>query len=354
MKYLFIIQGEGRGHMTQAMSLAQVLEERGHVVTAVYLGISPLRTIPGYIKFFFGNKLKYFRSPNFIKSSDKKGINILLSFVYNLFRGPVYIYEIFRLSYIIRRTDADKVINFYDMIGGLAYCISFSRKPYFVISHHYFFSHPDFVYPGNSPVQKLLLKLYSKFCALRFEKKIALSFSDSPDIPEKRLNIIPPLIRKEVFSLKPFNGGYILVYLLHSGFIPEIKKWVLRNPGIHVIVFTDMIEERELLSADLTAEPLSGEKFIKALAGCDTLVCTSGFETVAEAAYFGKNIFVIPSANHYEQECNAMDAGRVGFARQISGFYQVEMNAGSRDTDISDEIKRWYGLYPEKIIRLIT
>ena len=37
MKYLFIVQGEGRGHLTQAMTLERMLERHGHQV----VGISP-------------------------------------------------------------------------------------------------------------------------------------------------------------------------------------------------------------------------------------------------------------------------------------------------------------------------
>jgi hypothetical protein len=33
-KFLFIIQGEGRGHLTQAISLAQLLRDNGHEVVA--------------------------------------------------------------------------------------------------------------------------------------------------------------------------------------------------------------------------------------------------------------------------------------------------------------------------------
>jgi len=339
--------------MTQAMSLAEALQEQGHIVSAAYLGTSPLRDPPQYFTTCFGKKLRYFRSPNFIRSSDKKGIHIFYSFIYNLFLGPVYIFEIFRISWIIRRTNADRIINFYDMIGGLAYFISFSGKPCFVISHHYFFNHPDFVFPGNFLLQRILLRLYGYFCALRVEKKIALSFSDSADIPGKKLFIVPPLLRNEIYGVQAENGGYILVYLLNPGFLPEIKEWVLTHPGKRVIVFTDSIRQREVFSTDMSVEPLSGEKFLSAMAGCDTLVCTAGFETVAEAAYFGKNIYVIPSANHYEQECNAKDAERVGYAKRISCFSQVEKEAG-RDMDIINEINRWYRLHPEKVLRLVT
>lgn len=38
MKILFIIQGEGRGHLTQALSLRQKLMAEGHEIVGVLVG----------------------------------------------------------------------------------------------------------------------------------------------------------------------------------------------------------------------------------------------------------------------------------------------------------------------------
>ena len=38
MRYVFIVQGEGRGHLTQAISMERLLRESGHEVAAVLVG----------------------------------------------------------------------------------------------------------------------------------------------------------------------------------------------------------------------------------------------------------------------------------------------------------------------------
>ena len=48
MKILFIIQGEGRGHLTQALSLRQKLTDEGHQVVGVLVGKSPARRLPDF------------------------------------------------------------------------------------------------------------------------------------------------------------------------------------------------------------------------------------------------------------------------------------------------------------------
>jgi UDP-N-acetylglucosamine:LPS N-acetylglucosamine transferase len=48
------------------------------------------------------------------------------------------------------------------------------------------------------------------------------------------------------------------------------------------------------------------------MAECKYVVCTAGFESVSEAAYLGKPLFMVPVENHVEQQINALDAVRRG------------------------------------------
>ena len=49
MKFLFIVQGEGRGHFTQAITLEEMLLRNGHEVVEVLVGKSSTRTLPGFL-----------------------------------------------------------------------------------------------------------------------------------------------------------------------------------------------------------------------------------------------------------------------------------------------------------------
>ena len=48
MRFLFVIQGEGRGHLTQAISLAQILQAAGHEVVRAMVGLAENRPIPAF------------------------------------------------------------------------------------------------------------------------------------------------------------------------------------------------------------------------------------------------------------------------------------------------------------------
>ena len=45
---MFIVQGEGRGHLTQAISLAAMLQRHGHEVAETLVGKSQAREVPDF------------------------------------------------------------------------------------------------------------------------------------------------------------------------------------------------------------------------------------------------------------------------------------------------------------------
>ena len=104
------------GHTTQSIALRSMLEKSGHTVVSTFLGTN-----------FFCRKNELYRSisherffsPVFLKKHDQKGINLFLTFLYNLLLSPLYIFTILRIAYRIRTSDAQAVIVFYDMIAQL-------------------------------------------------------------------------------------------------------------------------------------------------------------------------------------------------------------------------------------------
>ena len=49
MKILFIVQGEGRGHLTQAISMEKLLRSNGHEVVEVLVGKSESRRFRDFL-----------------------------------------------------------------------------------------------------------------------------------------------------------------------------------------------------------------------------------------------------------------------------------------------------------------
>ena len=64
MKYLFIVQGEGRGHLTQSMTLEKILLDRGHEVVGIMVGKSRQRRVPDFFTDGVAAPVTYFESMN--------------------------------------------------------------------------------------------------------------------------------------------------------------------------------------------------------------------------------------------------------------------------------------------------
>ncbi|MCK4922017.1 MAG: hypothetical protein KAS71_13290 [Bacteroidales bacterium] len=320
MNYLFIIQGEGRGHLSQAIALKEKLEKDGHHVEKAFIGTSPERTIPNYAKEVFGNKLATFRSPNFLKTPDKKGIKPGLSILYNILLFPVFIHSIFLLRCEIRKKDYDYIVNFYDMIGGLSGALSFSKKKIITISHQYFLGSSYFKFPKGYFLNKFFLKLHSGICSLGSSEIRALSFDTHPNQYNSKIKIIPPLLREAIFNMEPEKGDFILVYLLNSGWIKEIFKLAIKYPEISFKIFMDRKPEALSVLDNMLVFGLNQESFLHELSRCNSLITTAGFESQCEAAFLGKMVYTLPCKNHFEQMCNAIDGERVGVSRSLTEF----------------------------------
>ena len=85
MRYIFIVQGEGRGHLTQAMTLEGLLRERGHEVVKILVGKSPSRKLPTFFLQGVKADVQQFESMNFMPSADNRKPNMVSTVLFNSF-----------------------------------------------------------------------------------------------------------------------------------------------------------------------------------------------------------------------------------------------------------------------------
>ena len=312
MKYLFVIQGEGRGHFTQALSLKSTLERNGHKVVAVMVGGSAKRTLPLFFTEKIDSEIIQFQSPNFLPTPKGKHSPLLISILYNLLLLPVYIHSLLTIHHTIRDHEPDVVINFYELLCGVTYGLFNPKPPMINVAHQYYFLTPAFTYTGKDTWQFNLLNFYSRLTTLNSLKILALSFRADDNIQYGKISIVPPLLRQEVLQQEVSNGDYIHGYMLNSGFATELTVWSKNNTDQHLHFFWDKKEvgQTQKLTPTLTMHRLSDSLFLKFMAGCKAYATTGGFESVCEAMYMQKPVLMVPT--HIEQECNVIDAARSG------------------------------------------
>ncbi len=357
MKFVFFVQGEGRGHMTQAIALAKILNDAGHQVSRVLVGKSQVREIPPFFYEKINAPVETFESPNFTRDSQNRGIRITATIFNNLTKAGKFFATTKRLKKIIELENPDGIVNFYELLAGMVFKFYNPGIPFYCIGHQYLILHPEFSFPRGRIIDKYLLKLNTRLTSSRASFMLALSFTHMPVVPKNRLFVLPPLLRPEVLSLEKSEGDYILGYILNSGYANEIIKWHKRNPEQKLHFYWDhqKAEKEYKISSGLTFYKISDVDFISHMISCKGFVSTAGFESICEAMYFDKPVFMVPAAGHFEQECNALDAHRTGagiFSNSfdLSGFEEF---IRSRRFDHS-EFKNWVLSAPGIFLSYLT
>lgn len=308
MKFLFIVQGEGRGHLTQAITLENVLLRSGHEVVEILVGKSESRRLPGFFTRSVHAPVKQFVSPNFLPTPANKRVNITRSVLYNIAKVPEYLRSMHYINERIIKTGADMVINFYELLTGLTYFLYRPEVPQVCIGHQYLFLHKDFEMPEKHKIGMKLLNMFTRLTALGAKEYLALSFRSMKDDKSKRIKVVPPLLRRDVFRQEVTNGDYIHGYMVNSGFSECIMRWHKEHPETPLRFFWDRWEETPVKKIDETLSfyQLDDVEFLRQMSGCKAYASTAGFESVCEAMYLGKPLMMVPA--HIEQECNAYDA----------------------------------------------
>jgi uncharacterized protein (TIGR00661 family) len=306
MKYMFTIQGEGRGHLTQAISMYEMLTRNGDEVVEVLVGINDLLSLPSFFRKKIKCPISTFSSSCFLFSPKNKKSLFVKSIVYNLLKLPCYIKSMRFIKKKIDENNIDLVINFYEVITGLTYAFMRPKTPYVCIAHQYLFFHPDFVFPRKNRLQLSGLLLFTRLTCLRASRLLSLSFREMRNAGNIR--VVPPLIRGEVVRKTPNQKNYILGYMLNAGFAEQIIDWHNKHKDVRLHFFWDKKDAPEELSIDdtLTFHRLNDTSFLNYMADCKAYASTGGFESICEALYLQKPVMMIPA--HIEQECNAFDA----------------------------------------------
>lgn len=198
MKVIFVIQGEGRGHLTQALALKQMMEREGHEVVKMLVGKSKMRELPSFFVNQAGCPMEQFYSPNFLPAKDNRRCGLLRSIAYNISLTPTYLSSILYIRNQVRKSGAELVVNFYELLCGLAYAMFHFGIPEVCVGHQYLFLHPSFKMPQRHTLSGAMLKLFTRFTCLRATSRLALSLRNYEKNPVPGMKVVPPLLRSEV------------------------------------------------------------------------------------------------------------------------------------------------------------
>ena len=88
---------------------------------------------------------------------------------------------------------------------------------------------------------------------------------------------------------------------------------------------------------------------------CSGFVSTAGFESICEAMFMGKPVMMVPTANHYEQLCNSIDAVKAGAGIRSDKFdMSLLVDYLPKHVSRQDEFRKWANEAEAKFLKLLT
>jgi uncharacterized protein (TIGR00661 family) len=307
---IIFLQSEGRGHITQAFSLQEILNQQNIGVCAIIIRSTTKKQTIQLLKKRFHCDFIYIESYEFFKGKNGKSVNLMHTAIDALFKFPKIIISTLKLHHVLKKINFELIFNFYEPACVFYNFIARKKSQTISIAHQNIYLHPDFTFPKKKLLNALFLKYYTKFVASSSQYKIALSFYPLSNITQKNLVVTGPLLRNKIKVIEPENENFILVYLAYNEFLEDIIQWHNKNQNTTIHCFTDKhgINGVENLNNNFFVHSIDEDSFINHLGRCKGVVSTAGFESVCEALYLGKPVMMVPIPKHFEQYCNAIDA----------------------------------------------
>ena len=321
MRFLFVIQGEGRGHLTQAISLAQILQAAGHEVVRAMVGLAENRPIPAFFAEQFPAPHTPLTTPELVYCPKTNRLDLGATLRRAVTRLGTFRGSMRQLNAVIEQEQPDVVVNFFELLCGLTYAFHKPSAPVVSVAHQFMALHPNFPFPAKKWLDKLSFLGLVKLNAIGSSELLGLSFDQQPDVPAQRLRVVPPLLRNELAALKPTKEPFFLTYTTQPGLRSVVYSAHRTQPGQALRYYHAGVGNlEEPVDDTLTECKLDGQRYLTDMARCSAVVTTAGFESVCEAMYLGKPVLMMPQPNHYEQACNALDGQRAGAGLASDSF----------------------------------
>ncbi len=344
MKFLFLVQGEGRGHMTQAITLSKILTLGGHEVVHTFIGKSKRRKIPDYFFAQIGSRTDTILSPNFILDKENKSLNLFKSIVYNARFLGLYKKSLDLINQKVKETHPDVFINFYDFLGGFYFRLYNTKNlKHVCIGRQFLSMHPDFPFEMGRNIEKRLFLMNNWITSQKCHKYLALSFRPYKPLHVKNMIVVPPLLKSGIDKSIVISEEFLLAYMVNDGYAEDLISWHKNHPDMKIHCFWDRknMPEKYMPHENLTFHQIDNALFTDLMSQCKGFISTAGFESVCEALYLQKPVLMIPVEGQYEQACNAIDGELAGAGIKGKSFDLTQFMAFLPNYSPNNDFRKW-------------
>ena len=163
-------------------------------------------------------------------------------------------------------------------------------------------------YPPRHQTEMLKAKGVIKSYVVRPKFHILTSFFFPKVKPRKKAVIYPPVIREDIFKLKPTTGDHIIVYQTSKESDNLVKRLKALDEKFIVYGFN-----KDEIDSNLTYKKFNEDEFYDDLASAKAVVCNGGFTFITEAITLKKPIYSVPAIGNFEQTLNGFYVQKLGY-----------------------------------------
>lgn len=287
MKILFGIQATGNGHLVRSTEIYKLLKQHPEVTQLDVLisGGKAQMGLPFEVNYEYKGLSFYYGKKGKISVLKSIGKANFLSIAIALMKVPFKQYDL-----VI--SDFEPITLWGAKIAGV------KRVG---IGNMYSMTSKKFPKTKGTALTKLITGM---MCPAK--NKIGMHFQKFDDF------IYYPVIRSEIRHAFPTDRNIYLVYL-NSFTDKELLNCFTSEQLKHKHFFIYSKTATEPYRKDnCTVMPLSNETFTRHITECSGVITAAGFQTVSEALYLGKKLFVVPIKKQSEQLSNAKVLSEMG------------------------------------------
>ena len=300
MKILYGVAGEGFGHSSRALVIADYLQKKGHEVKIMTYGQAY-----DVLK----NKFDIFRVKGLSLIFEKSVLKKKETLAYNLEHFPENLRRWRKFHELMKEFKPDLCIS--DMEPIVPMLRNWYKLPLICVDNQHRLTNLEVNVPKKYYQDYLIAREVVNAFVRKADYFIVTSFAKVPII-KKNTFIVPPIIRAKVRKVKPRDGNKILVYLTKK------NKSVLKTLSGISERFVVYGYNKKKKTGNL--EFKTRESFLRDLANCRAIIGTSGFTLISEAIYLKKPYLALPLRGQFEQVLNALFLKKAGF-----GDYSEEL-----------------------------
>ena len=301
-KVVYGVSGEGSGHSSRAREMIAHLEKLGHTVKVVSYDRG-YRNLKDDFDVFESEGLH-------IASSDNR-VSKVKTFTENLQRLPVGHQKLNALrKEIFKSFQPDCVIT--DFEPMTAYLAHHYRLPLITIDNQHRLRYMTYPCPKRLQKDRRMTVSIIRAMVPRPDISLVTTFYYGEAI-NNRTFFFPPILREDVLSRQPSDGGHVLVYLT-SGFESYLKLLKSFTREQFRVYGYDRSEQ----DGHLIFKPFSTAGFLDDLATCKAVMATAGFTLLTEAFYLRKPYLALPMHGQFEQELNALLLAKLNYGVNLT------------------------------------